>query len=152
MANFLDELRKKMAASPHVGPTPVTNPKLPTKVERDVAEFKVRQKAMPNFKFGTGTVLQQIKEHTEKCPHVGPTYADPKFHGFDKNCLLSKAERDEFESKYEAYAQKLKLESEKRKKDTERNAFESKYQVYAQKLRDENSKRKQEANTSTNNQ
>ena len=87
MANFLDELRNRMAASPHVGPTTVTNPKVPTKVERDVAAFKVRQKAMPNFKFGTGTVLQQIKEHTEKCPHVGPIYADPKFVNNDKELL-----------------------------------------------------------------
>lgn len=79
MSNFLDELRKKMEVSPHVGPTPVTNPKVPTKVERDVAEFEARQKEMPKFNFGTGTLLQQIKIKTEKMPHTGPTYADPAF-------------------------------------------------------------------------
>ncbi len=104
MANFLDELRNRMAASPHVGPTTVTNPKLPTKVERDVAAFKVRQKAMPNFKFGTGTVLQQIKEHTEKCPHVGPTYADPKF-------SASNAQQEAFfDGEYQTWIAKLRAE------------------------------------------
>jgi len=106
MANFLDELRNRMAASPHVGPTPVTNPKLPTKVERDVAEFKVRQKAMPKFNFGTGSVLQQIKEHTAKNPHVGPTYADPAF-----NKGETEAEWDKlFDDLIEAIRVKNKLE------------------------------------------
>lgn len=101
MANFLDELRNRMAASPHVGPTPVTNKKVPTKVERDVAAFKVRQKAMPNFKFGTGTVLQQIKEHTEKCPHVGPIYADPAF-------SASNAQKEAFfDGEYQDWIEKL---------------------------------------------
>ena len=108
MANFLDELRNRMAASPHVGPTPVTNPKLPTKVERDVAEFKVRQKAMPKFNFGTGSVLQQIKEHTAKNPHVGPTYADPAF----KNKPLNMAKYD---AEVEAFMTLLRANKEKRK-------------------------------------
>ncbi len=112
MANFLDELRNRMAASPHVGPTPVTNPKVPTKVERDVAEFKVRQKAMPNFKFGTGTVLQQIKEHTEKCPHVGPTYADPNFANANTSNgqSLSKSEIVAIENEFDAFINLLETE------------------------------------------
>ena len=120
MANFLDELRNKMAASPHVGPTPVTNPKVPTKVERDVANFEARQKEMPKFNFGSGSVLQQIKEHAAKNPHVGPTYADPAFHGFGKNCVLSKSERDEFEANYQVYAERLKAENAKRKQEAEK--------------------------------
>lgn len=113
MANFLDELRNRMAASPHVGPTPVTNPKLPTKVERDVAEFKVRQKAMPKFNFGTGSVLQQIKEHTEKCPHVGPTYADPKFNVPEP--FIDEAAFEEWDNNFQAFVEKRKAEKAKKK-------------------------------------
>ena len=35
MSTFLDELLMKMKTAPHVGIPPVTNPKVPTKVERD---------------------------------------------------------------------------------------------------------------------
>lgn len=107
MANFLDELRNRMAASPHVGPTPVTNPKLPTKVERDVAEFKVRQKEMPKFNFGSGSVLQQIKEHTEKCPHVRPTYADPAFTPTNSWDALG-VDVDTFDAELEKFAAEVK--------------------------------------------
>lgn len=114
MANFLDELRNRMAAHPHVGPTPVINKKVPTKVEMDVAEFKVRQKAMPNFKFGTGTVLQQIKEHTEKCPHVGPIYADPAFRKRPLNMAKYDAEFDAFMTLLRANKAKRKRQKEEK--------------------------------------
>ena len=44
MASFLDDLLKKMKTAPHVGIPPVTNPKVPTKVERDAAEYAEKKK------------------------------------------------------------------------------------------------------------
>ena len=79
MSTFLEELLKKMKTAPHVGIPPVTTPKLPTKVEKDSAEYAARQKEMPNFKFGTGTPLEQIQARMANAPHPTPTKADPSF-------------------------------------------------------------------------
>lgn len=79
MSTFLDNLLKKMKTAPHVGVPPVTNPKLPTKVERETAEYAARQKAMPNFKFGTGTPLEKLQARMANAPHPTPTKADPAF-------------------------------------------------------------------------
>ncbi len=111
MASFLEELLNNMKTAPHVGIPPVTNPKVPTKVERDVAEFKVRQKAMPNFKFGTGTVLQQIKEHTEKHPHIGPTCPDP---AFSNTWETSYGDIDFYEAQYQQYRKSIKASRNKK--------------------------------------
>ena len=140
MASFLDELLKKMKTAPHVGIPPVTNPKVPTKVEIDTSEYVARQKSMPNFKFGSG--------------HPSPIYADPKFRRpelFIQNTVLTKEEREKFEDKYQSYANKLRAETEKKKKkkEAEQDVFESQYQAYAQKLRDENAQLNQ-GTTKTN--
>ena len=79
MASFLDELLKKMKTAPHVGIPPVTNPNVPTKVEKDSAEYAARQKEMPNFKFGTGTPLERLQKQMAIAQHPTPTYADPSF-------------------------------------------------------------------------
>lgn len=79
MASFLDDLLKKMKTAPHVGVPSVTNPKLPTKVERETAEYAARQKAMPKFNFGTGTPLEKLQERMANAPHPTPTKADPSF-------------------------------------------------------------------------
>lgn len=81
MGTFLDNLLKKMKEAPHVGVPPVTNPKMPTKVERDTEAYAVRQKEMPDFHFGTGTKLEQLVEHMKNAPHPTPTCADPAFNG-----------------------------------------------------------------------
>ncbi|GEM_PF-4948327 len=138
MSAFLDELLKKMKTAPHVGIPSVTNPRLPTKVERDTAEYAARQKAMPNFKFGNG--------------HPSPIYADPKFRRpelFIQNTVLTKDEREKFEDKYQAYAKKLKAETAKKKKEAEQDEFESQYQAYAKKLREENAQMNQDVKAST---
>lgn len=83
MGTFLDNLRKKMRERPIADTQKVTNPKLPTKVERDTAVFAARQKPMPNFKFGTGTPLEKIKARmAERAKNVlssGMHYGDPAF-------------------------------------------------------------------------
>lgn len=79
MGTFLDDLVKKMKTAPHAGLSPVTNPKMPTKVERDTAAYAARQKEMPDFHFGTGTPLERLKAHMASTPHPTPTYAAPSF-------------------------------------------------------------------------
>ena len=141
MSAFLDDLLKKMKTAPHVGVPTVTNPKLPTKVERDTAEYVARQKAMPNFKFGSG--------------HPTPIYADPKFRRpelFIQNTVLTKDEREKFEDKYQAYAKKLRAESAQKKKESEQEVFDSKFQAYVQKVKIDNAKMKQDSNQSINGQ
>lgn len=73
MGTFLDDLLKKMKESPHVGVPSVTNPKSPTKVERDTAAYAARQKDMPDFHFGTGTPLERLKARMASSPHPTPT-------------------------------------------------------------------------------
>lgn len=73
MGTFLDNLLKKMKEAPHVGVPPVTNPKMPTKVERDTAEYEARQKEMPDFHFGTGTQLDSLLERMKSASHPTPT-------------------------------------------------------------------------------
>lgn len=138
MGTSFEDIMKKMKSTPHVGVTAVTNPKLPSKVERDTAEYAARQKAMPNFKFGNG--------------HPTPIYADPNFRRpelFIQNTVLTKDEREKFEDKYQAYAKKLKAETAKRKKESEQDVFESQYQAYAKKLREENAQMNQDSVAST---
>ena len=79
MGTFLDDLLKKMKEAPHVGVPSVTNPKMPTKVERDTAAYVARQKDMPDFHFGTGTPLERLKTRMASTPHPTPTYAAPGF-------------------------------------------------------------------------
>ena len=120
MGTSFEDILNRMKNAPHNGIPPVTNPKVPTKVERDVAAFDARQRVMPKFHFGTGSQLEQLVEHMKNTPHSTPNYADPKFHGFDKNCVLSKSERDAFESNYQVYAERLKAKNAKRKQEAEK--------------------------------
>ena len=83
MATFLENLRERNKNRKDMNTPRVTNPKVPTKVERDVAAFEARQKPMPNFKFGTGTVLEKMKarmaERAKNGPSSGMHYGDPAF-------------------------------------------------------------------------
>lgn len=79
MSTFLDDLLKKMKTAPHVGVPSVTNPKLPTKVEKATAEYAARQKAMPKFVFGTGTPLERLQKKMVIAHHPTPKFADPAF-------------------------------------------------------------------------
>lgn len=118
MASFLDDLLKKMKTAPHVGIPPVTNPKVPTKVERDAAEYAARQKDMPNFTFGTGTPLEQLKARMANAPHPTPTRPDPKFKTPGKK--VTKTEMDEFDIQLDAFIEEMKAKKAKRKQDAEK--------------------------------
>ncbi len=118
MSTFLDELLKKMKTAPHVGIPPVTNPKVPTKVERDAAEYAARQKEMPNFKFGTGTPLEKLKERMVNAPHPTPTRPDPKFKTPGKK--VTQAEMDEFDIQLDSFIEEMKAKKAKRKQEAEK--------------------------------
>ena len=115
MGTYFEDLLMRMKNAPHVGLPKVTNPKVPTKVERDAATFAARQREMPKFEFGKGTFLEKLAERMANAQHTSPTYADPNFHIIPKT--LSKAEFAEFQDRYEAYSRKLRDEVAKQKKE-----------------------------------
>ena len=119
MSTFLDDLLKKMKTAPHVGVPSVTNPKLPTKVERDTAEYAARQKAMPNFHFGTGTPLERLQKHMANAPHPTPTRPDPSFKagGVNNEVKYNIEDMDEWENTYQKFVMERKAKN-KAKGDT----------------------------------
>jgi len=117
MSAFLDELLKKMKTAPHVGIPPVTNPKVPTKVERDTAEYAARQKEMPNFKFGTGTPLEKLKARMANTPHPTPTRPGPTFNNGNS---ASKVDLDAFDAQFNAFMAKMKAAKAKKKQEAEK--------------------------------
>lgn len=112
MGSFLDRLKERSKNRPHVGIPPVTNPKLPTKVERDAAAFAARQKEMPKFVFGTGTPLEKLKARMATAPHPTPTCADPKFANANTSNgqALSKSEIVAIENEFDAFINLLESE------------------------------------------
>lgn len=107
MATFLEKLKERNKARKDMDTPRVTNPKVPTKVERDVAAFVARQKPMPNFKFGTGTMLEKMKARIAERKAEGLTYADPKFNQGASNNMIQDAlnDMDIFESVYKKFVE-----------------------------------------------
>lgn len=81
MASFLEELLKKMKTAPHVGIPPVTNPKVPTKVERDAAEYAARERAKPKADYGSGSSFDQLMRRIASSQHPEMRFGDPAFAG-----------------------------------------------------------------------
>lgn len=79
MGTSFEDILNRMRNAPHVGVPAVTNPKLPTKVEQDVAAFEARQREMPTFHFGNDSQLGALVERMKKTPHQCTTYADSAF-------------------------------------------------------------------------
>ena len=79
MGTSFEDILNRMRNAPHNGIPPVTNPNVPSKVERDVAAFEARQREMPKFHFGTGSQLDNILARMHDSPHVTPTYHDTSF-------------------------------------------------------------------------
>lgn len=79
MATSFEDILNRMKNTPHVGIPPVTNPKVPTKVERDASAFEARQREMPKFHFGTGSQLDNILANMQNTPHITPKYHDTSF-------------------------------------------------------------------------
>ena len=113
MGTSFEDILKRMRNAPHVGVAPVTNPKVPTKVERDVAAFAARRKEMPKFEFGKGTFLEKLTERMANAPHPTPTYADQKFNVPEP--FIDETAFEEWDSNFQAFVEKRKAEKQKRK-------------------------------------
>lgn len=109
MATFLEKLRERNKTRKDMSTPLVTNPKVPTKVERDVAVFAARQKPMPNFKFGTGTMLEKMKARTAERKDNGLTYADPSFHKRQSHEVNEAV----FDAEFQAYLSALRAKKKK---------------------------------------
>jgi len=109
MASFLEDLLKKMKTAPHVGIPPVTNPKVPTKVERDAAEYAARERAKPKADYGSGSSFDQLMQRIANSQHPEMRFGDPAFSG---NALCdvwddSLFDMDIFESAYQKFKVKM---------------------------------------------
>ena len=114
MATSFEDILNRMRNAPHNGIPKVTNPKVPTKVERDAAAFAERVKNNPIIPTSSGSQLDEILKRMRDSSHGGMVYADPAFNG---NNGLSPAEAAETNAKLEAFMQKLREKKAKRKQE-----------------------------------
>lgn len=105
MASFLEDLLKKMQNAPHVGIPPVTNPKVPTKVERDAAEYAARERAKPKADYGSGSSFDQLMQRIASSQHPAMTFGDP---AFGPQYSWQDVYMDEFEDEYQSYIAAIK--------------------------------------------
>lgn len=112
MANIMDILRERSQNIKNGNGPRVTNPKVPTKVERDTAAFAARQKPMPNFKFGTGSISEQLRERAKNVPSSSMNYVDPNFSNANTSNgqSLSKSEIAAIENEFDAFINLLETE------------------------------------------
>ena len=106
MASFLEDLLKKMQNAPHVGIPPVTNPKVPTKVERDAAEYAARERAKPKADYGSGSSFDQLMRSIASSPHPEMRFGDPAFGPGNANDVWQGM--DEFNAEYESWMRLMK--------------------------------------------
>lgn len=110
MASFLEDLLKKMQNAPHVGIPPVTNPKVPTKVERDAAEYAARERAKPKADYGSGSSFDQLMQRIANSPHPEMRFGDPAFGPSASNNWWPGI--DEFDAEYEAWVALMKAKKQ----------------------------------------
>jgi hypothetical protein len=101
MASFLEDLLKKMQNAPHVGIPPVTNPKVPTKVERDAAEYAAKERAKPKADYGSGSSFDQLMRRIANSQHPEMRFGDPAFKESSLN--TDWFDMDEFEDDYQKF-------------------------------------------------
>ena len=114
MGTSFEDILNRMKNAPHNGIPKVTNPKVPTKVERDAAAFEARVAASPKVEFKSGSGLDQLLERMRNASHGGMVYAD---HAFNCNPGLSKAEVITLNKNIEAFMQGLRERKAKRKQE-----------------------------------
>ena len=110
MASFLEDLLKKMKTAPHVGIPPVTNPKVPTKVERDAAEYAARERAKPKVDYGSGSSFDQLMRRIASSQHPEMRFGDPAFRPSNANDVWQGM--DEFDDEFNTYIAQLKAKEE----------------------------------------
>ena len=111
MGTSFEDILDRMRNAPHNGIPPVTNPKVPTKVERDASAFEARQREIPKFHFGNDSQLGELVERMKETPHQSPKYADPTF----SNVGSRDAALDAFDAKYQLYVKDQEALREQRK-------------------------------------
>ena len=99
MASFLEDLLKKMQNAPHVGIPPVTNPKVPTKVERDAAEYAARERAKPKADYGSGSSFDQLMQRIASSQHPAMMFGDPAFN----NSIINHDLIDKIKADFQAF-------------------------------------------------
>ena len=104
MASFLEDLLKKMQNAPHVGIPPVTNPKVPTKVERDAAEYAARERAKPKADYGSGSSFDQLMQRIASSQHPEMRFGDPAFLQSNETFIDMEA----FNAELDAYIAEMK--------------------------------------------
>ena len=113
MASFLEDLLKKMKTAPHVGIPPVTNPKVPTKVELDAAEYAARELAKPKADYGSGSSLDQLMKRIANSQHPEMRFGD---HAFGNNGHgISDADFETWDALCGDFIKKKKADKAKRK-------------------------------------
>jgi len=113
MASFLEDLLKKMQTAPHVGIPPVTNPKVPTKVERDAAEFAARQQATPKQDYGSGSSFDQLMKSIANSQHPTMRFGDPAFGNNGQD--ISEADFEKWDDLCVNFIEKKNADKAKRK-------------------------------------
>ena len=114
MGTSFEDILNRMRNAPHNGIPKVTNPNVPSKVERDAAAFAERVKNNPVIPTNSGSQLDEILKRMKDSSHGGMVYADPSFHC---NNGLSADEAAETNAKLEAFMQKLREKKAKRKQE-----------------------------------
>ncbi len=124
MASFLEDLLKKMKTAPHVGIPPVTNPKVPTKVERDAAEYAARERAKPKVDYGSGSSFDQLMRRIASSQHPEMRFGDPAFkQGHD---TLTQEELEQWDNMFETFMQRLRQRKAKKNMMESQEAHQNK--------------------------
>jgi hypothetical protein len=112
MGTSFEDILNRMRNAPHNGIPKVTNPKVPTKVERDAAAFAERVKNSPIIPTSSGSQLDEILKRMRDSSHGGMVYADPNF-ASNIPCL-SQADLEAYDIEVEAFIEKLNAEKAKK--------------------------------------
>ena len=119
MGTSFEDILNRMRNAPQNGIPKVTNPNVPSKVERDAAAFAERVKNNPVIPTSSGSQLDEILKRMRYSSHGGMVYADPSFHC---NNGLSPEERIYWDSKFDIFVGKMR-EMKAKRKQSAKNAL-----------------------------
>lgn len=104
MGTSFEDILNRMRNAPHNGIPKVTNPNVPSKVERDAAAFAERVKNNPIIPTSSGSQLDEILKRMRESNHGGMVYADPAFSNSQDYIEIDTAE---FVEKYKEFETKF---------------------------------------------
>ena len=115
MGTSFEDILNRMRNAPHNGIPKVTNPKVPTKVERDAAAFAERVKNNPIVPTSTGSQLDEILKRMRDSSHGGMVYADPAF-----NPTMGKSSLEAFDVPFNNFLQAMREIRAKKKQKSKK--------------------------------